>query len=370
LKNQFRKDIDMGRHAGIVCDNLGKMVEFYKLLGCEEIINSKIEGKLIDDLIDLENANIQIVKLKPLLDNTVIELLKYKNINLPSKNRKLYEQGLSHVAITVSNVDSVYKKLKAKGIKFNTPPILSAKDNVKVCFCRDVEGNWIELVEELPVKKNSYLDVVYNEKVRPKTNYPEKLVQYLINRFNIKKDSILLDVGCGRREHIDMFEKYGIESYGIDLENYDGKKVLKANLESDELPFDNNSFDVVFGKSILEHLNCPLNMMKEVYRILKPGGLFINLVPDWRTCIYLYYTDSFHKQPYCEEALYDLLLISGFKEVQTEEFFQLPVVWKYPILRIVCKFLQLFGAPKKIVRNKFLRWSRETMVLGIGIKGE
>lgn len=356
------------RHVGIVVNNLDKMVEFYRLLGFEIFDSGDIEGELIDDLIQVNNANIKIVKMKSIKDNSMIELLKYKDIRLETRGKELFEFGITHIAVDVDDIDDMYVKLKLKGISFNTPPLLS--DNVKVCFCRDYENNWIELVEEIRDSNYSYLDIVYNEKVRPKTDYPEKLTQYLINRFNIKRNSILLDIGCGRNEYIDIFEKNGLKCYGVDLENYNGKKIFRVNLENDRLPFDDNTFDVVFGKSILEHINNPLNMMKETYRVLKPGGLFINLVPNWITCIYLYYTDSFHKQPYCEEALSELLLISGFGNVQTEEFFQLPCVWKYPVLKYICKFLQIFGAPKRFVKNKFLRFARETMILGIGIKGD
>jgi ubiquinone/menaquinone biosynthesis C-methylase UbiE len=39
-----------------------------------------------------------------------------------------------------------------------------------------------------------------------------------------------------------------------------------------KLNFDDNSFDKVYGRYILEHLNTPIDCLKEVYRTLKPGG--------------------------------------------------------------------------------------------------
>lgn len=212
--------------------------------------------------------------------------------------------------------------------------------------------------------ENNYISVTYNEKERPKTKYPQQLVQHLIKKFDIKKDSILLDTGSGRLEFLESFENEGLTCYGIDLDVYDNKKIFKVNLETEKLPFDDNTFDVVYSKSMLEHIHRPQSYMKEVLRVLKPEGKFIVLVPNWLTSIYLYFYDSDHKQPYTEAALSDLLKISGFKDVQTEEFFQLPILWKYPVLKIVSKFLQIFGCPKRIVKNKFIRWSRETMVLG------
>jgi SAM-dependent methyltransferase len=217
--------------------------------------------------------------------------------------------------------------------------------------------------------ENNYLNVVYNEKDRPLTKYPEKLVKYLIDRFQINKGSLILDTGCGRKEYINIFENNGMNMWGVDLENYDGKKVYKVNLETGKLPFPDNYFDCVYGKSILEHIHNPQSYVKETYRVLKPGGKFIVLVPDGITCLYTYMMDHTHQKYYVKESVVDLLKIHGYKDVMAQEFFQLPIVWKYPALKIVCKFLQfVFGAPKRIIKTKFIRWSVETMVLCVGTK--
>lgn len=213
-------------------------------------------------------------------------------------------------------------------------------------------------------ENNNYINVVYDEKIRPKTDYPSKLIKYLINRFNLTKNDILLDTGTGRKEFYNAFINNGLNCYGIDLDDYDNKKIFKVNLESEKLPFPDEYFSVIFSKSFLEHLHRPENYMSEIYRVLKKDGKLIILVPNWITCFYLYYTDYTHKQPYTKESLFDLLKINKFKDIFVEEFIQLPQVWKYPILNIAVKFLQLFGSPKKFIKNKFIRFSRETMVLG------
>lgn len=137
------------RHIGIVVNNLSKMVEFYKQLGFEEFIETNIKGKLIDELIGLHDSNIDIVKLKSIKDNSIIELLRYNNINNSDKyNNFLFQQGTFHLAFTVDDIDEIYETLKSVGIKFNSPPLFT-DDNVKVCFCKDWENNWIELVEDL-----------------------------------------------------------------------------------------------------------------------------------------------------------------------------------------------------------------------------
>jgi len=136
------------RHCGIVVNNLSKMTEFYKLLGFEEYVKFNINGELIDNLIGLHNSDIDIVKLKSKYDGFIIELLKYNNIDNLSKNTELFQQGTFHLAITVDDIDKIYETLKSVGVKFTSPPLFT-DDNVKVCFCKDWEGNWIELVQEI-----------------------------------------------------------------------------------------------------------------------------------------------------------------------------------------------------------------------------
>lgn len=171
-----------------------------------------------------------------------------------------------------------------------------------------------------------------------------------------------MDVGCGRGEFLDGFKKLGLTADGMDLE-IDGIDVGKNNF-----PFPDKKFDFVFSKSVIEHLSEPDNFIKEIYRILKPGGRIIVMTPDWQSQIYIYYDDYTHRHPYTATGLKDLLNIYGFKESSAETFYQLPVLWKYPWLKIFSKFLQVLGPPRKIYKNKFIRWSKELMVLGSAIK--
>ena len=109
-------------------------------------------------------------------------------------------------------------------------------------------------------------------------------------------------------------------------------------------------------------------MLKESYRVLKQGGRIISMVPDWHTCMYIYYDDHTHVQPYTKTGLRDCLRIYGFKNVESEQFYQLPIVWKYPCVKIICRFLRLLGPVKKVNKNKFYRFSRELILLASGIK--
>lgn len=138
------------RHVGICVNNIDKQIEFYKDLGFEIINDSEIKSELIQKLYNTSYLYMDLycVKLKSKKDNSIIELIKQKHFTFESLYHELYQMAITHIAITVDNLHEIYLKLYKNGITFFSPPI-ETKDNVKVCFCRDYEGNILELVEDL-----------------------------------------------------------------------------------------------------------------------------------------------------------------------------------------------------------------------------
>ena len=128
--------------------------------------------------------------------------------------------------------------------------------------------------------ERDYVAVVYNEQDRPFTAYPDQLARHLFNRYNIEPGSKLLDIGCGRGEFLRGFLRCGARGYGVDRSCaaatlcHDAE-LRSADLENEALPFEDDFFDVVFSKSVIEHFYYPERLMKEIYRVLKPGGLVI-----------------------------------------------------------------------------------------------
>ena len=219
--------------------------------------------------------------------------------------------------------------------------------------------------------KNDYLDICYSEENRPYTSYPKKLAAHLYDKFSMNDCHNLLEIVCGRGELLREFKSLGLDVFGCDLSQESQKfnekiEIKTCNIENDKLPYEDNCFGVVFSKSLLEHLNSPNNYMNEVYRVLKPGGLIITLVPDWESCYKIYYDDYTHKTPFTFLSLKHAIEMSGFNDVSVEKFRQLPIIWKYPYL----KYLSIVISPFVPVRtkNKFLRWSRELMLVSVGRK--
>lgn len=218
-----------------------------------------------------------------------------------------------------------------------------------------------------------YIQIVYDKKERPITNYPDQLAKYLVDRFDIKLGDKILENGCGRGDFINAFKRLGLQCYATDI-SLNASEMLedilfeKVNLENDRLPYEDDCFDIIFTKSVIEHIYKPDNFISECYRVLKPGGRIIIMTPDWQTTMHIFYDDFTHVHPYNEIAINDLLQIYNYRYVECEKFYQLPILWDKPFLKIVSRILQLTGPVKKIHKNKFYRWSKELMILGTGIK--
>ena len=138
------------RHVGIYAKNLDKLTEFYKTVFkmhvlCENIVQ---EDELIYDL--LEKKSIQITKLitdygKRSGSGDMLELLHYEcaaKDELPF----ISDNGVVHICFSVADIVSTMGQIITFGGSACTK-IYTMNNGNKCCFCRDPEGNWLELIE-------------------------------------------------------------------------------------------------------------------------------------------------------------------------------------------------------------------------------
>jgi 2-polyprenyl-6-hydroxyphenyl methylase/3-demethylubiquinone-9 3-methyltransferase len=92
-----------------------------------------------------------------------------------------------------------------------------------------------------------------------------------------------LDVGCGAGFLSNYLAEKNLNVTGLDVSDqslkvaalYDKtKKVTYVSGDAYKLPFANRSFDSISAMDFLEHIDNPLQSIKEISRVLKPNGLF------------------------------------------------------------------------------------------------
>lgn len=136
------------RHVGIVVNNLEVSVEFWKNFFSFEVLYDQFEPPFyIDELLNMKVDRLRTVKLKG-KNNVLIELLKFDNLTCNEKwNGELSSVGLTHLALTVDNLDELLNRLLSAGYtslsKILTPP----NSKVNVVFVRGPENLMLELVE-------------------------------------------------------------------------------------------------------------------------------------------------------------------------------------------------------------------------------
>ncbi len=221
---------------------------------------------------------------------------------------------------------------------------------------------------------NKYLEVIYNTKDRPVTDYPPKLAKYLFQNYKLKEKDNFLELGCGRGDFLNEFTKLNLNTYAIDnnsfyKKNLNTKNFFDVDLEKNQLPFENDFFDTVYSKSFIEHFYHPEKIFTETFRVLKKGGKFINLTPDWEIVYKEFYDDYTHRTPFTLNSLKEIYLIHGFKNVQVKKFKQLPSLWNENKILYHMSELTRFFVPNFFKKkNKWIRFSKEIMLLAYGEK--
>ena len=124
-------------------------------------------------------------------------------------------------------------------------------------------------------------------------NLQDKFAINLIKHYTVDSDmdcgGSILDLGPASGEFAKQinngYTHYDI--YGVDIDNYlaEGnqfmfKEFKTADLSFDPIPWPDNTFNIVTAWCVLPHLENPFHTIREVWRVLKPNGIFIFTTPN------------------------------------------------------------------------------------------
>lgn len=153
-----------------------------------------------------------------------------------------------------------------------------------------------------------------------------RLLRILLSPLLTQHGSIILDVGCGVGSNLHLFESMGGKAVGIDSEIYSlifAQKtstypLLNADLVT--LPIKSNSVGLVVATDILEHLEKDAMGVKEIYRVLEPGGSVILTVPAFRILWGTQDLVGMHKRRYTRRELVQKIEQEGFTVLKSSYF--------------------------------------------------
>lgn len=136
----------------------------------------------------------------------------------------------------------------------------------------------------------------------------------------------ILDVGCGRGAYLKDVHKLrpDLELYGVDIgdvEEYLPDYINFKKSSGDNLPFENEKFDLIICFHVLEHVLNPYEFLKEFHRVLKNDGFVYIEMPYYKTTSIPdgnlnFWSDPTHIKPYTYRSVERMLKESGFEVVE------------------------------------------------------
>jgi len=151
------------------------------------------------------------------------------------------------------------------------------------CFGHDkkiIQCSNCELVQLFPFWKPEELEVLYdnyNSKSDFKGQKKKKNINYYIEDYMNKSDRIL-EIGASRGDDLFYFKENEYDIMGIDKDSSvcDGLNIFNMDIKDLHV----QPFDFIYGIHLFEHIDDPISFIKEVYRLLKPGGRFLFEMPN------------------------------------------------------------------------------------------
>lgn len=114
-------------------------------------------------------------------------------------------------------------------------------------------------------------------------NWDDQLFRQRILTY-VDRTKVVLDLGAGSGNVREMnFRGIAGQICGVDLDpRVASNPMLDEGRVADAagIPYADETFDVVFADNVVEHLTDPIQVFRDVHRVLKPGGVFLFKTPN------------------------------------------------------------------------------------------
>lgn len=104
-------------------------------------------------------------------------------------------------------------------------------------------------------------------------------LQDMFGRY-LTKDMVVYDVGCGQKPFSDYMDSHAKEYIGVDIPNgfYDSSHIDLVG-DACHVPAKDGAADAVISSQVLEHLDRPIEAVREAARLLRQDGIFFLSFP-------------------------------------------------------------------------------------------
>src|SRR5581483_2775999 len=254
--------------------------------------------------------------------------------------------------------------------KFSKFEKIQISKTYKLAKCNKCEMVW---EHKHPQKLLDQYNKDYFVNENPKGGYANYFESMSINRktFRDRLNKIesktgnkgkLLDVGCALGDFLEEAKRLGWKSAeGIEVSDYGynhcikkGLKVRKGTLETSN--YKSNSFDVVTYQDVIEHITNPVEELRKVNKILKPGGIIYLVTPDiggvWSKILgplWYHYKPGEHVVYFSQKTISLALKKAGFIDIKSSRTYHV-LTLEY-ILNRLKYYSRIFSLAHRIIKN-------------------
>lgn len=197
-----------------------------------------------------------------------------------------------------------------------------------LCKCRDCGFVFAQKIPSMQELLDEYAKYPRNDEISPITirRYP-----YLLKLFEkYRENNTIIDVGAGDGHFIETAKIAGWEAYAtefddraVELCRQKGVHVEQGKLDASKYP--SAFFDVIFSSEVLEHINNPVEEIRNFNKILRKGGVVYITTPNLNSLSFRFLKHKWnifhypeHLCYYTPKTLEKLFTDNGFRKVMIQ----------------------------------------------------